>query len=493
MTPNPRQRGTVLIIAMVILFAITALVLTLNRQARTQAQASANDLASQQADAIERGAERYALSLVTDYRTTLNQLTDQDFAAVPVGTGYFWIVRPNYGDDTQSTFGLMDESSKINLNTVTADSLAAVPGMTDDIAGAIVDWRDADDTLSPNGGAETSTYAAMSTPYNAKNSNFESVGEMLLLNGMTRELMYGDPNATSSSADDYYLSHGLADYFTVWSTQSTTAADGTTRVSISDATQNQQLRQLLTDKISAARANQIMNLAYPTVPPGTRGATDIFQLAARSNMTEQEFQSIEDYVTSTPDSSTGTSTSTGGAGSGSGSSNSSGSGSSSSGSSSSTDTTTTATGPVGLINVNTAPKAVLMTLLGISNTTLAESDIDALIAARPGPDADNPTSMSWVLSAIADKNKLTGLGNYITGSGGQYSAEIVSVSGNGRGFRHVKIVIDTTVSPPRIVYRHDITDHGWPFDPQLLATLRSGQGITQGTTQGASLVSGGIH
>ena len=470
-----RNRGSILIITMVILFAIAALVLTLNRQAQTQALASANDLASQQADAIERGAEQYALSLVsTDYLSTLPDLTDTDYAAVPVGTGFFWIIRPNYGDDTQSVYGLMDESSKINLNTVTVDALSEVPGMTDDIAGAIIDWRDTDDNMSTNG-AESGTYNALSEPYNAKNSNFESVDEMLLLNGMTRELMYGDPtqagNTSDNDPDDYYLAHGLSDFFTVWSTESGTATDGTTRVNITNSTA---LRTLLQNTLSPSSASRIMSVAFPGPSKGKNGKTtvvqppqDLFELASKSGMTDQDFQAIENYVYSTPPGAVVTPPTD-----------------------PNTDptsaTATNPTGPVGRININTAPRDVLLTLTGL--TGLAESDIDALLAARASAVADNPTSISWVYDALG--SRANGLGSFINGQGSQYSADIVAVSGNGRGYRHVKVVIDTSTPTPQIIFRHDITDRGWPLDPQVLASLRAGTGVTQDQT---AVTAGGIH
>ena len=48
-------------------------------------------------------------------------------------------------------FGLVDEGSKLNLNTATAAMLEALPRMTPQLAAAIIDWRDTDSTVSDNG------------------------------------------------------------------------------------------------------------------------------------------------------------------------------------------------------------------------------------------------------------------------------------------------------------------------------------------------------
>src|SRR5439155_10082730 len=80
--------------------------------------------------------------------------------------------------------------------------------------------------------------------------------------------------------------------------------------------------------------------------------------------------------------------------------------------------------PRGRINVNTAPRDVLL-CLGISS-----SDVDTLIAQRPAPGTSTSNSIAWVADAL--QQKAVGLGNQITAQPGRYSADIVAVSANGR-------------------------------------------------------------
>jgi DNA uptake protein ComE-like DNA-binding protein len=87
-------------------------------------------------------------------------------------------------------FGVQDEGAKLNLNTATATQLLMLPGMTPDVADAIVDWRDTDDTPSPYG-AESDYYGSVQPPYRAKNGPFETVEELLLVKGVTPDLLYG--------------------------------------------------------------------------------------------------------------------------------------------------------------------------------------------------------------------------------------------------------------------------------------------------------------
>jgi hypothetical protein len=81
--------------------------------------------------------------------------------------------------------------------------------------------------------------------------------------------------------------------------------------------------------------------------------------------------------------------------------------------------------------------------------------------------------------------KARGLGKVITGKTSQYSADIIAVTGNGRAFKRVRIVVDASGDTPQIVYRRELTDRGWPMDPQILASLRAGEGLeTTGSTTG---------
>lgn len=81
---------------------------------------------------------------------------------------------------------LSDESSRINLNTASKETLERLTGFRD-VASAILDWRDPDSLVSP-GGAENEFYQSLSNPYPCRNGPFQSVAELLLIKGMTSDL-----------------------------------------------------------------------------------------------------------------------------------------------------------------------------------------------------------------------------------------------------------------------------------------------------------------
>jgi len=98
-------------------------------------------------------------------------------------------------------FSISDESGKININTLTDSSgiilnnLLVNSGVeketADTIVDSILDWKDADD-LTRLRGAENDYYMSLANPYKAKNANFDNLEELLLVKGITSEILYGN-------------------------------------------------------------------------------------------------------------------------------------------------------------------------------------------------------------------------------------------------------------------------------------------------------------
>lgn len=394
---NNRQ-GTILIVVLGIMLILAGLVVTMGRSMGVEATASANYSAAVQAGGVERGAEQYVIAMLIQLQsegTTFYDLPDSDFAAVKIGNGYFWIIRPNYPNDPEfSQYGLVDEAAKLNLNSSAANeqALEALPGMTQDLADAILDWRG-----DGSGTGNSAYYGSLPTPYQTKAAPFETVEELLLVDGFTRELLYGQniPGAQSTTSIgsgqlnntamqtpdlniDPSLANGIADYLTVYSAQGTAA----------------------------------------TSPGGTGSAK--------------------------PAAATSGGGATGGAAS-------------------------TSLSSI-RVNLNDAPREVLVALM--EGQGLPDSDADSIIAARNIDDTDT-SNVQQILGG--DYRQIA---NLSTGQGFQYSADIVAVSGNGRAFKRVKIIVDTRQTTPTIIYRRDLTDRGWPLDPEILSSLRNGQPIS---------------
>src|SRR5437660_4003449 len=145
------RRGAILFAAMWVLVILGSLIIVMARSVQVEATASANRLSAIQTDAIERAAEQFVLAQVDGAQGDAVYVTSTDAEAIPVGDGYFWLLHPDPDDDRQYRFGIVDESSKLNLNKADSPMLQMLPNMTSDMADAIVDWRDPDDTISGNG------------------------------------------------------------------------------------------------------------------------------------------------------------------------------------------------------------------------------------------------------------------------------------------------------------------------------------------------------
>ena len=136
---------------------------------------------------------------------------------------------------------------------------------------------------------------------------------------------------------------------------------------------------------------------------------------------------------------------------------------------------------LGLVNLNTAPKFVLMCLPGLS-----EGDADTIISAREQTNTQGPsTTLTWARTALGN-GKFTTIAPYVTVQSYQYSADIVAVSGDGRAFKRVRVVVDARTQPARIVYHKDLTDLGWPLPADIRAGLRAGQGLPADATVSAA-------
>jgi general secretion pathway protein K len=101
-------------------------------------------------------------------------------------------------DGDRITLQLFAEDGKIDLNkthaTVVRNFLELAGLESEDrnvLADSIEDWRD-EDNLHRMNGAEDDYYEKLEPPYEARNGDFESVEELLLVRGMTEELMYRD-------------------------------------------------------------------------------------------------------------------------------------------------------------------------------------------------------------------------------------------------------------------------------------------------------------
>src|SRR6185369_9794476 len=127
--------------------------------------------------------------------------TPEQFRDVPLGRGQFRVIRPARADEGGGLiFGVSDEESRLNVNYASAEQLTKIHGMTPDVVAAINDWRDADNAVTA-GGAEAEYYASLRPPYLQRNGPFQTVRELLMVRGISRDLLLGR-NVNQNGAGD---------------------------------------------------------------------------------------------------------------------------------------------------------------------------------------------------------------------------------------------------------------------------------------------------
>jgi hypothetical protein len=149
-------------------------------------------------------------------------------------------------DASSFLYGVLDENGKINPNTLMKvdpsgtllyNVLMLLPNMTDDVANAIVDWLDPDDNPRPNG-AESDYYGSLQPPYQAKNGPLDSLEELLLVRGVTPQLLFGDDrnrNGIIEPDEDNGNGLGWSQYLTVYSRELNVDSTGALRVWVNDS------------------------------------------------------------------------------------------------------------------------------------------------------------------------------------------------------------------------------------------------------------------
>lgn len=257
--------GSVLVVVLVVLAVLALGAYTFSEFMIVEAQATSAYAHEAQA----RAAADSGIELVCSLLTQRYEQTPQSYFSNPEwfkgvtihdsesakSRGRFSVVSAVENDPSGRTirFGLTDESSKLNINAIpklitdntqARMALQYIPDMTPDLADAILDWVDTDQT-NRELGAEDETYASMG--YKARNAAIDSLDELLLVRGVTPWLLFGedanrngllDPNENDgdlsppSDNADGILNRGWSAYLTVQGREGNYKADGTQRINV---------------------------------------------------------------------------------------------------------------------------------------------------------------------------------------------------------------------------------------------------------------------
>jgi type II secretory pathway component PulK len=386
-------------------------------------------------------------------------------------------------------YGLLDESTKINLTTLltfektskgSAKSiLMALPSMTEEIAESILDWMDSDDTARPNG-AESSYYGTLTSPYGPRNGSPVTIEELLRVRGVTPELLFGldaarmglipaeeaaDGSLNNVDNTDGLMDHGWAAYLTLWSAETNLASDGTQKVNLN----SKDLKQLETDLKTALGNDEMATFivayrqngqyrGHENTSPSSGGTLDYSKKASTTISSPLELIGIRTTAKFQGQEKTSTLKSPFGKDSG----------------SMSTylpkllgkTTTSSDSSTPGRININQAPRAVLLCIPGMT-----ASIADQIIAKRtldPVKMTEAHQYETWPLTeGIVPLELMKSLYPFVTAKGSVYRVQSLGYFEKGGVSSRIEAILDSTQSTTKLLFWKDISrmPGGFPVEP----------------------------
>lgn len=179
------EKGMILIVTLWILAILTLLAISFSYRMRIEIKLTQFQIDSLRALYLAKAGINYAIATLkkdtnNDEYDSLNEEWAYKKEIIKLEKGKF-------------TFYIEDEERRINLNTATKSMLDKL-GLKEDIVCAIIDWRDEDNKITKPDGVEDEYYQSLNRPYHCKNAPFESIEELLLVKGVSSEILYGEDN-----------------------------------------------------------------------------------------------------------------------------------------------------------------------------------------------------------------------------------------------------------------------------------------------------------
>jgi general secretion pathway protein K len=193
LSPRGKQRGVAVLTAMLVVAIGTIIAVNLMWQATLDLRRTESALAADQGLMFMQGAEAWAADIL---RQDLVDSPTSDNLSEPWATQL-----PPLPVDGGTIIGkLEDLQGRFNLNNLvkpdgTENALAreqferllSLLQIDPGLAGAVVDWLDADDVVRFPTGGEDVTYAGADPPYRAANTMITSASELMAVSGFKRE------------------------------------------------------------------------------------------------------------------------------------------------------------------------------------------------------------------------------------------------------------------------------------------------------------------
>lgn len=206
---------------------------------------------------LARAGVEMAIATIMDDKHSVQTETDLWFddpttmQEIKLTGGTFSVFHGDYTDLPRRMYGVGDESAKLNVNNATREQLMKLPHMTNYIAGAVVEWRGGSTNQEPQSdGVGRGYYTGQTHPYTMRDGPMRTVRELLLIRGVTPELLYGedtngnellDTNEDDGDASDPpdnmdgRLDRGWFSYLTAYSYEKNVNANGEKRLNLGSA------------------------------------------------------------------------------------------------------------------------------------------------------------------------------------------------------------------------------------------------------------------
>lgn len=192
------QRGIALLMVLWVLTILMVIAMSFSSMTRTETYSTLSfKEGAEKRFLAEAGIERAIMELFYRLQNINMNVTFEESDRWKIdGTPY----KGNLGDGNYSV-RITDESGKININLITdansdilrnlLKNLEIPEDDANTIVDCILDWKDPDDLLHLNG-AEDDYYMSLPNPYKTKNADFDTLEELILIKGITQEILYGD-------------------------------------------------------------------------------------------------------------------------------------------------------------------------------------------------------------------------------------------------------------------------------------------------------------
>jgi general secretion pathway protein K len=334
------------------------------------------------------------------------------------------------------TVRVIDEAGKLNVNAASKEQLMALEDMTEEIADAIIDWRDKNDTRSSRG-VEGGYYRNLRYGYTIRNGPFRTIRELLLVKGVTAELLYGEDTNLNGELDynekdgdespplddrDDELDKGWIAYLTCYSYDKDKDASGSERININEADEEELQGGLEISKSQAKwivknregrEYESIADLISETSPKKAKAEERSEKESDEAEPLDlQTFSDIADQITVTDEERI-----------------------------------------LGRVNINTAPKTVLAALLGAD--ARAERLADDIIAYREGLIGGMESVADLMRVGSIDVDTFKKVANYISTRSDVFTIRCFAVA-NRAGISGVRVqtetVVDRSNRPCEVLY-----------------------------------------